>query len=291
MKFLVYQESQHYKLGLKTRQGIVDIVTASKATGIKVPDTVDRFFHHGSGSLNNFKALTEADIGPEYIKDEAALTLGPAVPNPGKIICVGLNYRNHALETGLGIPQYPILFNKYNNALAASGEVIPITPYLSHIDYESELVVVMGKTAKDVGEDEALDYVLGYCNGNDLSERKLQTLTGQWMLGKTIDKFLPIGPYLVTADEVGDPQQLTIEGWLNGELRQVSHTSDMIFSVAQIISFASKYMTLHSGDILVTGTPEGVILGRDPRIWMKAGDEYTVEIDGLGRLSNRLVQA
>jgi 2-keto-4-pentenoate hydratase/2-oxohepta-3-ene-1,7-dioic acid hydratase in catechol pathway len=131
--------------------------------------------------------------------------------------------------------------------------------------------------------------VLGYCNANDLSERKLQFVSGQWLVGKTLDKFLPLGPYLVTADEVGNPQALSIKGWLNGQERQNSNTADMIFSVAQIIAYASQYMTLSPGDVISTGTPEGVVFGMKEKVWLKPGDEYAVEIAKLGRLTNRVV--
>jgi 2-keto-4-pentenoate hydratase/2-oxohepta-3-ene-1,7-dioic acid hydratase in catechol pathway len=161
------------------------------------------------------------------------------------------------------------------------------------VDYEAELGVVIGKTAKNVTVDKALGHVLGYCNCNDLSERALQFVSGQWLVGKSLDGFLPIGPYLVTADDIPDPQNLRVRGWLNGELRQDSTTADMIFSVAECIAYISQYITLNPGDIISTGTPEGVILGRPPekQIWMRPGDEYTVEVSGLGRLSNRMVDA
>ena len=159
----------------------------------------------------------------------------------------------------------------------------------SEYDYEVELTAVIGKRTRDVSETEALDHVVGYCCSNDVSARDLQMRTGQWLLGKTLDKFLPIGPWLVTADEVPDPQALGLRCWLNDDLRQDSNTADMIFSVAEIVSYASRYMTLEAGDVISTGTPEGVILGRQPRVWMKAGDVVAVEVDGLGRLTNRLV--
>jgi 2-keto-4-pentenoate hydratase/2-oxohepta-3-ene-1,7-dioic acid hydratase in catechol pathway len=149
--------------------------------------------------------------------------------------------------------------------------------------------VVIGKTCRHVPVASALDHVFGYCNANDLSERGLQMRSGQWLLGKTLDGFLPVGPVLVTRDEVPDPQALAIRGWLNGELRQHSSTADMIFSVAEVIAYASSFFTLSPGDLIITGTPEGVILGRDPKVWMKHGDEYVVEIEGLGRLANRVV--
>jgi 2-keto-4-pentenoate hydratase/2-oxohepta-3-ene-1,7-dioic acid hydratase in catechol pathway len=210
------------------------------------------------------------------------------VPNPEKVICIGLNYRRHAEETGAKIPAVPVLFSKFNNALAAHGEAIPLPAGGEHFDYESELVVVIGKTAKNVSEADALNYVLGYCNGNDISCRDLQMLTGQWLIGKTPDKFFPFGPYLVTADEVGDPQALDIKGWYNGELRQNSNTGDMIFTVAQIIAYITQFITLKPGDLITTGTPEGVILGMAEKRWMKPGDEYVVEVSKLGRLANRM---
>ena len=188
-------------------------------------------------------------------------------------------------------PDNPVLFSKFNNAIAAHNEDIPIQADWKTVDYESELGVVIGKSARNVREADALNHVLGYCNMNDVSERHLQMLTGQWLLGKTLDKFLPVGPYVVTADEISDPQNLSIKGWMNGDLRQNSSTADMIFSVAEIIAFASKVMTLSPGDVISTGTPEGVILGMEPKVWMKPGDEYVVEVEGLGRLTNRMVEA
>jgi 2-keto-4-pentenoate hydratase/2-oxohepta-3-ene-1,7-dioic acid hydratase in catechol pathway len=211
------------------------------------------------------------------------------VLNPGKIICVGLNYRNHAKESGLEPPPVPVLFPKYLNSLAAPDEAIPLIPAAKRYDYEAELAVVIGKRTKYVSEEAALDAVLGYCNANDISARELQGLTSQWMLGKALDKFLPIGPYLMTADEARNPQNWLVRCWLNGDLRQNSNTSDMIFSVAQIVSFVSQHMTLEPGDLISTGTPEGVILGRKERIWMKAGDTMTVEVGPLGKLTNTLV--
>jgi 2-keto-4-pentenoate hydratase/2-oxohepta-3-ene-1,7-dioic acid hydratase in catechol pathway len=152
-------------------------------------------------------------------------------------------------------------------------------------DYEVELGVVIGRRAAYVERDQALEYVLGYCTANDLSARDLQMRTSQWLLGKTLDGFCPVGPYIVTRDDVPDPQQLELKTWVNGELRQNSSTADMIFSVAEIVSYASQYMTLEPGDLIITGTPEGVILGMpEPRTWLKSGDEVTVEVQGLGRL-------
>ena len=236
-------------------------------------------------------ALLNAADDPAFYVSEDDLAYAPAVPNPGKILCVGLNYRKHAAETGMAEPEYPVLFSKFNNALAAPNEDIPQQADWTTVDYEAELGVVMGATARNVSVDEALDFVFGYCNMNDLSERNLQMRSGQWLLGKTLDKFLPVGPYVVTADEVPDPQALSIKGWLNGELRQDSNTADMIFSVAEVIAYASQIMTLSPGDIISTGTPEGVIMGMEPKAWMQPGDEYVVEVEGLGKLANRMVEA
>lgn len=224
---------------------------------------------------------------------EADVAFAPCVPRPGKIVCVGLNYRRHAEETNAAIPAYPILFNKFNNALAGHlADVALPVGLTTEVDYEAELAIVIGKRAQDVPEDEALGYAFGYCNANDLSARDLQMRTPQWMLGKTLDGFCPLGPYLVTADEVGDPNALGIRCIVNGERRQNSHTSDMIFSCASIVSYLSRYMTLEPGDVILTGTPEGVVLGYPPerRVYLKPGDVVTIEIDKLGSLTNVMTE-
>lgn len=276
MKLMMYHEGDAIHVGIVTQDGVIQ-------TGMSAAD----FFTQGNDALPALQAADGRAIVPE-----TALAIAPTVPNPGKIICIGLNYRRHAEESGMAIPQLPVLFSKYNNSISAHGDDVPMSLDWKKVDYESELGVIIGKTAKNVSVDEALDYVLGYCNCNDLSERELQFVSGQWMIGKTLDGFMPVGPYLVTADAVPDPQNLRVRGWLNGELRQDSNTSDMIFSVAESIAYISKYMTLNPGDLISTGTPEGVIFGypAERQVWMKPGDEYTVEIEGLGRLSNRMVE-
>lgn len=255
---------------------------------IPAPMSPDELYAGGLDALQRLREMvTGFESTTRFVDD---LKYAPVVPNPGKILCIGLNYRRHAAETGAQEPPAPLLFSKFNNALAAHNQDIPISPKWEKVDYEAELCVVIGRRARYVSEAEALDYVLGYCNANDLSERGLQFASSQWLLGKTLDKFLPIGPFLVTADEVGDPQNLPVRGWLNGELRQNSSTSDMIFSVAQCISYASQFFTLEPGDIISTGTPEGVILGMKEKVWMKPGDVYEVEIGPLGRLRNELIE-
>lgn len=290
MILTTFQSGGSVKLGIKSEHGILDVAAAVAATGVDCPASPDALYEQGLSALPALADLL-SDADAAHYLDEADLTFAPTVPNPGKIICVGLNYAKHAAEGGMDPPENPVLFSKFNNAIAAHNEDIPIQADWKTVDYESELGVVIGKTARNISEAGALDHVLGYCNMNDLSERHLQMLCGQWLLGKTLDKFLPVGPYVVTADEIADPQDLSIKGWMNGELRQNSNTADMIFSVAEIIAFASKVMTLCPGDIISTGTPEGVILGMDAKVWMKPGDEYVVEVEGLGKLVNRMVEA
>jgi len=187
------------------------------------------------------------------------------------------------------VPETPILFNKFSNTPAASGEDVPLPEVAEQYDYEAELCVVMGRAARRVSEADALDHVWGYCNCNDLSARDLQFRTSQWMLGKTLDRFFPIGPHLVSADEVGDPQALAIRCLVNGDVRQDSSTADMVFGVAELVSYISRHLTLEPGDVIATGTPEGVAQGRPNREWLRPGDEVVVEIGALGQLRNRMV--
>ncbi len=290
MLLLTYRTKAGHALGIKTPQGVLDVGAAQDFLGqediIVAPEAV---FSAGLAVLPLLENLVlRASQYQELFLDEADTLLGPCIPSPSKIICVGLNYSHHALESGVSIPEKPVIFSKFPNTIAASGETIPLGSSASEYDYEAELAVIIGRSAWRVSEVDALAYVLGYCNANDLSARDLQFRTSQWLLGKTLDKFLPIGPYLVTADEVGDPQALSVRCWLNGELRQDSSTTDMIFPVAHLISYLSQYFTLNPGDLILTGTPEGVIYGMREKVWLKPGDEVVVEIGNLGRLRNLL---
>ena len=208
------------------------------------------------------------------------------VDKPGKILCIGLNYKKHAEESGGAPPANPILFAKYDNSIVGPGANIVIPPITEKVDYEAELGVVMAKRASAVSEADALSYVLGYTCINDVSARDLQFGDSQWTRGKTLDTFCPIGPCIVTTDEIGDPQTLGIRCRVNGETLQDSNTADMIFSVAEIISFLSQGITLEPGDVIATGTPEGVGFARDPSIYLKPGDVVDVEIDRIGTLTN-----
>ena len=277
------------RLGVKTENGILDLARAGDA-----PSSLPALFAAGQAGMERLRRFIEEATAvpqPGWFLDEATIQYAPPVLHPQKIICVGLNYRRHARESGMALPETPVLFAKFANALAAHQEPVPLPATAVRYDYEVELGVVIGRRTRDVSKGEALDYVFGYCVTNDLSARDLQMRTGQWLLGKTLDKFLPTGPYLVTADQVADPQNLALRTWVNGELRQDSNTGDMVFSVAEIISYISRYMTLEPGDIISTGTPEGVILGMAEQAWLQPGDEVTVEVKGLGRLTNPLIQS
>ena len=215
--------------------------------------------------------------------------LAPLIPTD--VLCIGQNYRKHAAEMGSTPPPKPMLFIKSSNSLANPGQAIELPGNSDKIDYESELVVVIGRDAKNVSEADAMQYVFGYTCANDVSARDWQKDKdlngGQFARGKSFDGFCPIGPMIVTADEVPDPDNLAIVGRLNGEVMQQSSSSDMIFSVAQIIASLSETMTVRAGSIILTGTPEGVGAGRKPPVFLKDGDVYDVEIESLGTLSNR----
>ena len=208
------------------------------------------------------------------------------IDRPGKIVCVGLNYRDHAEEQGTELPSAPLLFAKWPNALIGPGEPIVIPRASKQVDYEAELGVVIGERVRRVSAEAALDAVRGYICLNDVSARDLQFSDGQWTRGKSADTFCPVGPQLVPPAEVPDPQALGIRCVLNGETMQDSTTANMIFTVAEIIAYASATMTLEPGDLIATGTPAGVGVFRDPPVLLKEGDEVRIEIDGLGSLTN-----
>jgi 2,4-didehydro-3-deoxy-L-rhamnonate hydrolase len=205
---------------------------------------------------------------------------------PQKIICVGLNYRDHAEEQGVAAPEKPILFAKWSNTLIGPGEPIELPAISEQVDYEAELGVVIGSRVRNVSVENALEAVAGYVCVNDVSARDLQFSDGQWTRGKSPDTFCPVGPQVVPAAELPDPQALGIRAVLNGRTMQDSSTANMIFGVAEIIAFASQTITLEPGDLIATGTPAGVGVFRDPPVFLQAGDEITIEIDGIGSLTN-----
>lgn len=220
-------------------------------------------------------------------------TLLSPVGRPGKIICIGLNYRDHALETNSPIPTEPVCFGKFGNTIIGPGQAIQVPAVAHEVDFEAELVAVIGKRAARVPKESALSYVAGYMNGHDVSARDWQKGRpgGQWLLGKSPDTFAPIGPWLVTADEVSNPHELAVTLRLNGEVMQQGNTREFIFGVDAIIAHITQLITLEPGDLLFTGTPAGVGAGRTPRVWMKPGDQVEVEITGLGVLANPVTAA
>lgn len=274
MKLLYFQDQNKITLGVSTPKGVIKL----------------GFFSD--------KNLTNADLleiekgvknyTGEYL-EESKLQILSCNPHPSKIICIGLNYRKHAIESGMAIPTIPVVFTKYSNTLIDFGQDVSLGKVGSQFDYEVELGFVIGTKCKNATKENALDYVLGYCVANDLSCRDLQFRTSQWLMGKSLDQFLPLGKYLVTKDEVGDPQKLQLTCSLNGEERQNSNTSDMIFSIAEIIADLSAHMTLEPGDLVVTGTPAGVIMGLPEKNWLKPGDIVKVEIEKIGFTENKMI--
>jgi len=232
------------------------------------------------------RAVEQQNAETAYSVD--AVEFLPAV-TPSKILCVGRNYYEHAIEGGSEPPSTPLLFNKLPTSLNAHNAPVVLHAISKQVDFEAELAVVIGRRASRVSEADALDYVFGYSCLNDVSGRDLQFADGQWMRGKSLDGFAPIGPWVVTKDEVGDPQTLAIEGRLNGEVMQKSNTDQMIFKVAYLIHYISQGITLEPGDVIATGTPEGVGVFRKPPVLMKDGDVFEVEVAKIGTLVNRFV--
>jgi acylpyruvate hydrolase len=222
--------------------------------------------------------------------DDDAVRLRAVVPAPGKVICVGLNYREHVAESLRDEPGYPVLFTKWASTLTGPTDAIPLPPESSKVDYEGELVVVIGKRTRRASKAEALDAVAGYAVANDLSMRDFQHKSHQWLQGKAWDASTPVGPYLVTPDEVPDPQALRLKTIVNGETVQDATTDLMIFDVATLIATISAFATLEPGDLILTGTPGGVGVRRDPPLLLAPGDVVAVEVDGVGRVENAMIE-
>lgn len=212
------------------------------------------------------------------------------IHRPPKLICIGLNYRDHAIESGMAIPEIPTVFNKFPNAVIGNGDNIVLPKMSEQPDYEAEFAFVIGKTGKHIKGENWRDYIFGYTNVNDVSARDIQLKgTTQWLMGKTFDTFAPMGPYIVTADEIPDPHNLNVKLTLNGQVMQNSSTKELIFNIPQLLEFLSKVFTLEPGDVVSTGTPPGVGFARKPPVLLKAGDHCIVEVEGLGQLHNPVV--
>ncbi len=248
--------------------------------------------HPPAGGLGT---LLREGLGAVSADREAGLpldgvTLLPPVPDPGKIVCIGLNYRSHAAEQGVDPPETPTIFAKFANALAAPGAEVRLPSFSRKVDYEAEVAFVLARRCKDVSEEDAIDRVAGFTLLNDLSARDYQFMTPQWMPGKVFDGSAPCGPALVTPDEAGPHDAIEIRLSLNGEEMQRGTTADLVHSIPALVAYLSKLMTLEAGDIVSTGTPAGVGSLREPRVWLKPGDEVVIESPQLGTLATTLVE-
>lgn len=295
MRLLTFKHAKGLTLGVEMMDMVLPLEDALiKYPHEKIPTTITKLIASGEEGLNLLQTyldyIKQQDL-TELLIDKSKISWASALTKPNKIICVGLNYRKHADETKAAYPDFPVLFNKFSNALTGHLTKISVPKTTERLDHEVELGIVIGKKAKYVSEADALDYVFGYCTTNDLSARDIQKRTSQWLTGKTNDGFAPVGPYIVTKDEIANPNDLRLTTTLNGEVRQNSTTADMIFNCSEIVSYISQYMTLEPGDLIMTGTPEGVIIGRpmQDRVYIQPGDEITVEVEKLGALTNFFV--
>jgi 2-keto-4-pentenoate hydratase/2-oxohepta-3-ene-1,7-dioic acid hydratase in catechol pathway len=274
--------------GRDARLGIVEgeSVVATASLGSGVPGTMADFLAGWPDSLAVLEAAFRAAETPETVALSEIELLAP-VPRPGKIAAVGVNYATHAAEGKRDAPDHPVLFAKFATSVVGHGAEIRWDPALTQaVDLEAELAVVIGRTCRRVAESEALSYVAGYTCLNDVSARDLQYSDKQFVRGKSLDTFCPMGPWLVTADDIADPQALRIRSLVNGEVMQDASTAEMIFGVAALVSFCSQAFTLEPGDVIATGTPSGVGWFRDPKVLLEDGDEVTIDIEHVGRLVN-----
>jgi 2-keto-4-pentenoate hydratase/2-oxohepta-3-ene-1,7-dioic acid hydratase in catechol pathway len=298
MRLLTYRDNDRTAVGVLKDGWVIDAAAACALVSLPQPPatmrelieagpTVVEHLRRGAGEAGvrlkrDASGLQAA--GAAFREDDVRI-LAPVLPS--KIIAIGLNYAKHAAEGGREAPKVPLIFGKYPTTVIGPGDTIEYsTKITTQVDFEAELAVVIGRPAKNVAEDDALSYVFGYTCGNDVSARDLQKGDGQWTRAKGLDTFCPLGPAIVTADEVPDPQTLPIRSVLNGTVMQDSTTSDMIFSVKHLIAYASAAFTLLPGDIIMTGTPEGVGIWRDPPVLMQDGDRIRIEIDGIGAIEN-----
>ena len=283
MKLISYQSDDGPRVAGVRDDGYVDLNNADP----RVPHCIKMLLARGPEGLQLAGAALETGISmaPESVK-----LLAP-VPSPEKVICVGANYAEHAKEGGMKLPDRPVIFNKFPTTVRADGDPVVLPPESTKVDYEAELVVVIGKSGRRIPQSRAMEHVAGYCVGNDVSARdwQLETPAAQWLLGKSFDSFAPFGPAMTTADEIADPGNLNISLRLNGETMQESNTSQFIFPIEKLIEYISSVATLKPGDVIFTGTPSGVGFARTPPVLLKPGDVTEVEIQDLGILRNPFV--
>jgi acylpyruvate hydrolase len=313
MRLVTYQREGQARTGAQLDEQVIDLNRAYRAAvqhaeneaelavaDARVPASMVDLLSGGHISLR--AAQTALDFVRNQLQGDASalhaqgivhtldqVTLLPPVVRPGKVVCLGLNYRAHAAESGMAIPDYPVLFHKVAGSLTGHNQPIVLPRISSQVDYEAELAIIIGRRGKHIAEEHALDYIAGYTNANDVSARDLQFRTSQWTTGKMLDTFCPLGPALVTRDEVPDPQKLAIKTILNGQVLQDGNTADMIFAVPFIVSYVSEIVTLEPGDVILTGTPPGIGNARKPPIFMQPGDTVTIEIERLGQLTNPVI--
>lgn len=289
MKLVAFTETKqlvptHFRIGsLIDSETIVDLTPSILPLGL-LPAEILRVYDLETNFVP--VASETAVLGELRTFKKSSVKLAAPVPRPGKIICIGLNYRNHAIESGAEIPKTPIIFSKFVTCVAGPHDPILLPAGSDQVDYEAELAVVIGRRAKNVKIEQAMDCVFGYTNFNDVSARDMQFADGQWQRGKSCDTFAPFGEFVATKDEISDPHNLRIQFRLNGQTLQNSNTNELIFDIPAIIEFLSRAVTLEPGDIIATGTPPGVGFARKPPIFLKDGDVAEVEIEGLGALSN-----
>ena len=282
MKFVTVLNGARAEAGMLGDEG--EIVSLA-GSGI---DSVLALMHAGADGLDRAIRWANDAPGGDRLEPGSAKLLAP-IPRPPKIICIGLNYRDHAAESNLAIPEVPTMFAKFATSVTGHRHPIVLPKNSTKPDYEAEFAVVIGKGGRHIAAENWREHIFGYTIVNDVSARDFQMATSQWMIGKTFDTFAPIGPAIVTADEIEDPHHLRISLTLNGETMQDSNTSNLIFKIPQLIAHLSSVFTLETGDIIATGTPAGVGFARKPPVWLKAGDEVAIQIEGLGELSNPVV--
>jgi 2-keto-4-pentenoate hydratase/2-oxohepta-3-ene-1,7-dioic acid hydratase in catechol pathway len=281
MQFVTFQHNGHQHAGVVSKESVVSLKSAGYADMTAVL----------GGGPEALRKVAELVARPpaDATFPLASVKLCAPIPKPTKIICVGLNYRDHAIESKMEIPTRPTIFSKYNNTVIGTGDNIVLPKNSEKPDYEAEFAFVIGKGGRHIKAADWKEHVFGYMNLNDVSARDVQLAVSQWVMGKTFDTFAPMGPYLVTADEIADPHNLTIELTVNGETLQNSNTKELIFKIPDLVEFLSSIMTLEPGDIISTGTPSGVGFSYNPPKWLKPGDEVVVKVQGLGELHNTCV--
>lgn len=306
MKLVTFTQNGVTRIAALEGEKVVDLHAAFKAklesegklraaqiAEAYVPADMTEFLQGGIESFGYAKeaidfALSNSESAVPLVFEKSQVKIGAPVLKPAKIFAVGHNYREHILEMGRELPSHPVVFAKFGNTIIGPQDDIPFYPISEQLDYEAEFAFVIGKRAKNVPEEDALDYVAGYAIANDVTYRDIQRRTLQWLQGKTVDGSLPMGPWMITSDELTDPSGLEMVLTVNGEERQRTNTANQVFSVQYLVSFLSNLATLEPGDIVITGTPGGVIQAMDPQVWLKDGDLVRIEVDKVGVLENKV---